>query len=155
VFKNIKKLIRTTYWTRKDQTKRPDEDNDDENRMEKGVDNEAALFTKTELKSSNSIELTTTTNNKRIETQMELVARPTSYNLTFLINLLLSLACGFEKIDDRNKELNLQAQTRIEKQRKLDSIKSLNQTRLEKWTLNLNLILIIVISCLLFIFFSI
>ena len=108
--------------------------------MEKGVDNEAALFTKTELKSSNSLELTTSTN-KRIETQMEL-ARPSSYNLTFLINLLLSLACGFEKIDDRKKELNLQAQTRIEKQRKLDSINSLNQTRLEKWTLNLNLILL-------------
>ena len=123
--------------------------------MEKGVDNEGALFTKTELKSSNSIELTSTTNNKRIETQMELVARPTSYNLTFLINLLLSLACGFEKIDDKSKELNLQTQTRIEKQRKLDSINSLNQTRLEKWTLNLNLILLLSVAITFYIIFSI
>ena len=122
--------------------------------MEKGVDNEAALFTKTELKSSNSIELTTSTN-KRIETQMELNQPASSYDLKFFLNLLLSLACGFEKIDDRNKELNLQAQTRIEKQRKLDSINSLNQTRLEKWTLNLNLILLLSVAITFYIIFSI
>ena len=125
-----------------------------------GRENEGALFEKTELK--NNIELAEKIKNKPLEFEEKIKndleinsSTPYAKDTNYFINLLLSLVCGIEKLDDRKKQLSFQTQRKLEQQRKLDSINSLNQTRREKWILNLNLILILTIASLLFIFFSI
>ena len=121
-----------------------------------GRENEGALFEKTELK--NNIELAEKIKNKpELKNDLEINSSSTPHakDTNYFINLLLSLICGIEKLDDRKKQLSFQTQRKLEQQRKLDSINSLNQTRREKWILNFNLILILTIASLLFIFFSI
>ena len=140
--------------------KRPDEE--DMSIDQPGQENEGATFDAYDMGyiKNNTIELSTKTNVEPFlnASVPDIIPErtPVSPNeLKRFVDLLLSLTCGFERIDSQSKDLDLRAQTKSEKQKMLDSFNSLNQNRFEKWILNLNLGLILVISASLFIFFSI
>lgn len=73
-------------------------------------------------------------------------------------NTLVSLFCGFEPETNENIDrvaADASAQQKDEAKRRIESFRSLNQTPREKFILNFNLVLILVISVGLYVFFSV
>ena len=134
------RLIRTTYWTKKIKDKRPDESND-LNMELNSYDNKASTIEDEEVSNINKFQMqieTTTSNN--FETKK-------------IKDFLINFCCGFENSFDKASELSNQKIS--EEKRRIESFESLNQTKFERFVLNINLILILSISVGLFIFFSI
>jgi hypothetical protein len=70
-----------------------------------------------------------------------------------LYDVFLNFVCGIEP--DELNELSVEAQQHIESVRRVENFYSMHQTKAEKLILNLNLIMIVLISLGLYIFFSI
>lgn len=71
---------------------------------------------------------------------------------------LVSLVCGYEPETEGNIDqiaAKSDLQQRDEAKRRFESFRSLNQTRREKFILNFNLVLILLISIGLYVFFSV
>lgn len=138
-------MIRTTYWTRKNPERRPDE-LEDAKILSSGKDNEAASFEKEDF------ELMAKHSNMNRSSDASVTSMSKKQKL---IKHLLSLLCGFETVDNKAKEMRLELQKRIELKKRLESFNSLNQKKVEKYILNANLAIILLIATGLFIFFSI
>ena len=69
---------------------------------------------------------------------------------------VLNILCGIERFENQlTQEAALQKQNEIESQRRIENFYSLNQTKFEKYILNLNLLFILSIAIGLYVFFSI
>ena len=118
--------------------------------MSGGKDNEGASFDKEDYE--NAIELMVKNSNLNTNSDVSVASMSKKQKL---IKHLLSLLCGFERADNKAKEMRLELQKRIELKKRLESFNSLNQKKMEKYILNVNLIIILTIATGLFIFFSI
>ncbi len=73
-----------------------------------------------------------------------------------ILKTIMNILCGIEKFDDElTQEVALQKQNEIESKRRIENFYSLNQTKFEKYVLNLNLLFILTIAVCLYVFFSI
>ena len=63
-----------------------------------------------------------------------------------------NIFCGFE---DSNTLMDDDKQKEIESQRRIESFQSLNQSKFERYILNTNLVVILVVAVALYVFFSI
>ncbi len=64
----------------------------------------------------------------------------------------IGVFCGFE---EASTQLDAKKQNEIECQRRVENFQSLNQTKFEKWILNVNLVIILAVAVALYVFFSI
>lgn len=159
------KLIRTTYWTRKEESKRADEAHGYEDRDQQswnGEDNKAAEFETNEFGQEVEIDYASKTaywqpgvnkivphiSNNNSESSEEF-----TWNWNTIKIRLLSLVCGIESHE--SEEEHLERQKKADYERRMKSFKSLNQSTFEKIILNANLVLILCIAVGLYIFFSI
>jgi hypothetical protein len=79
-------------------------------------------------------------------------ARPASRRRRILATLM-NFVCGIES--DELNELSLEAQSKLESLRRVENFYSLHQTKAERYILNVNLVIIILIAVGLYLFFSI
>lgn len=132
------KLIRTTYWTRSLTNKRPDEVDDF---GQSPNDNES--ISEIEL----AIDL------QPVESKVVHLSRKNR-----LVRTILSICCGFDKSNSNINESNekmITRQNETESRRRVENFYSLNRTKFEKYILNINLCLILLIATCLYVFFSV
>jgi hypothetical protein len=139
-----KKLIRTTYWTRFITDKRPDE-SDDYHTAEETVDQHP-------LTDMDSIATTVIKKSPDEADNGEKETKPRK-GVKQILGLFLKFICGIDSAE--TDDLSLEAQARLESIRRVENFYSLNQSKLEKYALNVNLVLIILIAVGLYAFFSI
>lgn len=132
------RLIRTTYWTRKMTDKRPDELDDFTKNEYSGV---AGQPFKSELEVHSSFEMTDLKSDQNLYP---------SVKENKILKGLLSLFCGFEYSQQK-----INTQKSDESKRRIESFNSINQTKFERFILNINLLIIILVAISLFVFFSI
>ncbi len=65
---------------------------------------------------------------------------------------LMGVFCGYQ---DSGTELDVSKQHQIECQRRVENFQSLNQTKFEKCILTVNLVIILIVAVVLYVFFSI
>ena len=148
------RTIRTTFWTRKLKTKRPDEPDEldlETNVSEYALDNKAIKIDE-EKKETNmdqiKLQLDSQSNESVVNEKKLNKAKPVR-------NFFLELFCGFSTDTGTDKRLELKDQKANENKRRIESFTSLNQTKCELIALNTNLVIISLISIALFVFFSI
>lgn len=142
------KLIRTTYWTRKITDKRPDETDDFRQEKSDNIDQTHALdsMANSEAKINNEPEV-----------------KSDEKESNRMLDIFLNVICGLEaeKVGVSDEEANENTKAAAEKQAKQESMRrvqtfySLNQSKLERYVLNINLVIIIVIAIGLYTFYSI
>ncbi len=77
-------------------------------------------------------------------------------NRQIILKTIMNIVCGIEKFDNElTQEAAIKKQSEIESKRRIENFYSLNQTKFEKYILNLNLIFILTIAVSLYVFFSI
>jgi uncharacterized pyridoxal phosphate-containing UPF0001 family protein len=148
--------VRTTYWTRKQRDKRPDESDD--------------FTSELDLKNQIYVESAAELNEENPNEQENPVA---SSKRKRFYRVLLNVLCGFDKQDENKAaqakedywpeeaELgnrlngNLSKQKHKEAKRRYEIFHSLLQSKFERYILNVNLVIIISIAVVLYIFFSI
>jgi hypothetical protein len=142
--------VRTTYWSRKTTLKREDESQDYSHRNES--DSNELMLGKSDV------------NGNFIQSQNVSSADEFSYteeqsrsnnNNKSLFTRVFKLICGFDKNESAISQVELNKQKLLEKNRRLESFRSLNQPRFERSILNKNLIVIILVAVSFYIFFSI
>ena len=162
------RLIRTTFWTRKDESSRPDESD----YLEKSSKKKSTWYQsilnlfkvwKQKKGSANTFDNQANTIDeqsrcsaiiKQFQMEPETIQSATVQKEFNFKNFLLNLFCGFDcDAVDRTHELSVQ--NKNETKRRIESFHSLKQTKFEKIALNFNLVLILITSVSLFIFFSI
>ena len=154
------RTIRTTFWTRKLTDKRPDEQDFNEIKetpFMKGVDNIVTIENELEnINGVNSITISNSNTSVKIKDKFEMQIENESNRKEKkskrrkIADLLLNIFCGIEskKVDETQQKIE-------ESKRRLESINSLNQTKFEKYILNVNLVFIILLYIFLMTFFSI
>ena len=141
------KLIRTTYWTRKQSDKRPDESDDFREHNLVDIINEPMIMADMELDDPTTATKIEPSADKSVKTKMSPV-----------VHTLVSLFCGYEPHTAENSDrlaAMSELQQKNEARRRVESFRSLNQTKCQRYILNTNLVLILVISVALYVFFSI
>lgn len=127
--------------------KRPDESDDFRKRTDSNLDCISDPILSTELEVNPS--------QKSITLIHESAVSPKIRQIT---SVLVSLLCGYELQDDENCD-DIKAKSALqqkdEAKRRLENFHSITQTKFEKWILNLNLALILLIAISLYVFFSI
>lgn len=133
------RLIRTTYSTRKDNSNRPDETESE---------------TLKDISDNSDLKLIKSPKNQlKIELQPELQVKFVNISRSKKIyRSFISIFCGY---DVKQSEDNIQLQNSKEKQRRIESFESLNQTKFERFILNINLCIILTVAVALYVFFSI
>lgn len=137
------KLIRTTYWTRKMNGKRPDEDED---------------FTK--LHDTDTFKIPLTDSDFELEelkskdADVQIKSSKGGNRVKKIFNSFLSVFCGYEDMQKRSGN-EIKEEKECESKRRFESFYSLNQTRFERTILNINLVIILLVAISLYIFFSV
>lgn len=158
------KLVRTTYWTRKQSDKRPDEVDDFREHNIVDMINEPMMMADIEFNASrrkNSKDGETNSISKEKQKAKEIEGEDSSdkrSKFELAIHTMVSLFCGYELQTEENSDrlaAMCELQQKNEARRRLESFQSLNQTKREKRILNTNLVIILCTSIALYIFFSI
>ena len=141
-------MIRTTYWTINSKDKRPDEDIEKKNSV-----NVNSIYPvnngNIEEMNKSSIDVVKYVNSQvpiiEIQNEAEIKVYSSRAHVLFR-RICLNWICGFDLGKD-NKQKKVEAATQIHISRE--------ETKCEKWILNINLVIIILISIFLFIFYSV